>query len=195
MLLGIICWNRRLVRNAVPHQQRQYAGNRGGEKLAFQRTPTLAPTTLGFSVSANAPITVANGKRVGPPDCVNLCALRPKLLHSLIDETEPLSDPTAMRSTLGLPIGQDYQLLLPSDLLHRWQARRRHLVRTRLLLGGSDSPSAYAGLFRAGRRLIRPSLRWPRWRKARRRWLVRCSAHRNRCGRSSVMSNQPSTGL
>jgi hypothetical protein len=67
--------------------------------------------------------------------------------------TEPLSDPMAMRASLGLPIGQDYQWLSPRDLLDRWQPDGAIWFAHACCSAGSDSPSAYAGLFEAGEAL------------------------------------------
>jgi hypothetical protein len=64
--------------------------------------------------------------------------------------TEPLSNPNAMRSTLGLPIDQDYQWLSPTDLLKSWQPDGAIWFAHACCSAGSDSPSAYAGLFEAG---------------------------------------------
>lgn len=64
--------------------------------------------------------------------------------------TGPLSDLDAMRANLGLPVDQARQILSPAALLGEWQPDGAMWFAQACCSAGSDSPTAYAGLFEAG---------------------------------------------
>lgn len=64
--------------------------------------------------------------------------------------TGPLSDLDAMRATLGLPVDQAHQVLSPDALLGEWQPDGAIWFAQACCSAGSDSPTAYAGLFESG---------------------------------------------
>lgn len=72
------------------------------------------------------------------------------ILTSSHGMTGPLSDPSAMRATLGLPVDSDHQILTPATLLTDWQPDGAIWFAQACCSAGSDSPTSYTGLFEAG---------------------------------------------
>jgi hypothetical protein len=64
--------------------------------------------------------------------------------HGYVDLT---GDPDRFATTLGLPVDQDYQLLLPEHLLSTWQPDGAIWYSHACCSAGSDDEPAYLGLF------------------------------------------------
>ena len=64
--------------------------------------------------------------------------------------TGPLSDVDMMRRSLGLPVDQEHRPVSPDDLLADWQPEGAIWFAQACCSAGTDSPSAYAGLFEPG---------------------------------------------
>lgn len=80
-----------------------------------------------------------------------LAANRPALVvTSSHGMTGPLSDLNAMRRSLGLPVDQENRPVSPDNLLAGWQPEGAIWFAQACCSAGTDSPSAYAGLFEPG---------------------------------------------
>jgi len=64
--------------------------------------------------------------------------------------TGPLSDLDTLRRSLGLPVDQEHCPVSPEDLLAGWQPQGAIWFAQACCSAGTDSPSAYAGLFEPG---------------------------------------------
>ncbi|WP_033822522.1 hypothetical protein [Kitasatospora sp. MBT63] len=99
------------------------------------------------AVFVDGSATGADGAALGEA----LASARPALAvttsHGL---TGPVDDPVRLREGLGLPVGQDRTPVRPQDLLAGWQPDGAVWVARACCSAGSDSPSAYHGLFEPG---------------------------------------------
>jgi hypothetical protein len=127
----------------------------GGDITTLMRDTVAAPIHDAFSRDTEmASATFIDG--TAQPASVDalhaaLVANRPSLVvTSSHGMTGPLGDEDAMRATLGLPVDQSHQLLAPDALLAEWQPDGAIWFAQACCSAGSDSPTAYAGLFEAG---------------------------------------------
>jgi hypothetical protein len=127
----------------------------GGDITTLMRNTVAAPIYDAFNGDAEMPgAAFVDGSAL--PATVKalsaaLVANRPSLvLTSSHGLTGPLSDVDAMRTTLGLPVDQEHRVLTPDALLAEWQPDGAIWFAQACCSAGSDSPTAYAGLFEAG---------------------------------------------
>ena len=127
----------------------------GGDITTLMRETIAAPIYAALNKDAEMPRATFVDGSADPATVEALCAAlvanHPALVvtssHGL---TGPLSDLDAMRASLGLPVDQKQHVLSPDAVLAEWQPDGAIWFAQACCSAGSDSPTAYAGLFEAG---------------------------------------------
>jgi hypothetical protein len=102
----------------------------------------LSATYVDGSVTAATAAALADALEVNKPSFI---------LTSSHGMTGPLiDDGNQARATLGYPVDADHQLVTPEGLLAHWQPDGAIWFAQACCSAGSDSPTAYSGLFEAG---------------------------------------------
>ena len=129
----------------------------GGDITALMRDTVAAPIYQALKEDPDGEMpsaTFIDGRAVPATVAALRSALvanKPSLVvTSSHGMTGPLSDLDAMRANLGLPVDQARQILSPAALLGEWQPDGAMWFAQACCSAGSDSPTAYAGLFEAG---------------------------------------------
>lgn len=124
----------------------------GGDITSLMRDTVAAPLHQAFAKDPDmASAAFIDGRATPATGRALVAALvenRPALIvtssHGL---TGPLSDPVGMRATMGLPVDCDHQAVTPEQLLGSWQPDGAIWFAQACCSAGSDSPTAYQGLF------------------------------------------------
>lgn len=133
-----------------------WAVDHGGDDIsALMRESVASPIftalssdgEMGSATFVDGSSQAATGAALRDALAVNRPALVVTSSHGM---TGPLSDINAMRRSLGLLVDQEHRPVSPDDLLAAWQPDGAIWFAQACCSAGTDSPSAYAGLFEPG---------------------------------------------